>query len=117
MEEVLLKSSQNIKLMIETLKIHEQNLAAWYKYKSEENKSEENKLADTDVSMNDTSFVERKYSSIYHPEHETCLLSHRMFKLEDTVIQIKSCKHIFDKEHFLHWINFHKYCPRCKILL
>ena len=113
MEEVLIKSSQNLKLMLETLKLHEQNLAAWYKHTS----VEDTKITDTDVSMNDYPFVECKYNSIYHREDGTCLLSHRMFKLEDTVIQIKGCKHIFDKDHFLHWIKFHKHCPRCKILL
>jgi hypothetical protein len=113
MEEVLIKSSQNLKLMLETLKLHEQNLATWYKYKT----AEENKISDPDVSMNETSFVECKYGPIYHPEHGTCLLSHRMFKPEDTVIQIKGCKHIFDKDSFLHWIKFHNHCPRCKILL
>jgi hypothetical protein len=111
MEEVFIKSSQNLKLMLETLKLHEQNLATWYKYKS----AEENKIQDTDVSMNDTPFVECKYGPIY-PE-DVCLLSHRMFKLEDTVIQIKRCKHIFDKDHFLHWIKFQNHCPRCKIPL
>jgi hypothetical protein len=113
MEEVLIKSSQNLKLMLETLKLHEQNLASLYKYKS----TEENKITDTDVSMNDTPFIECKYDSVYHPEHGTCLLSHRMFTREDNVIQIKGCKHIFDKDHFLHWIKFHKHCPKCKILL
>jgi len=98
--------------MLEALKLHEQNIATWYKYKT----TEENKISDPDVSMNESSFVECKYGPIY-PEHGTCLLSHRMFKPEDTVIQIKGCKHIFDKDPFLNWIKFHNHCPRCKILL
>ena len=108
MEEALLKSGENLKLMLETLKLHEQNIAAWYKMNTIENKP------DTDVSMEDAMFfVERTYGTLYYPANTSCPLTHKMFKPADPVIQIKTCKHLFDKERFLDWIKFHRHCPRC----
>jgi hypothetical protein len=108
--ELLLKSSQNITQLIETVKLHEQNITKYYK------------THDTDVIMkdkpsNDYAYVECAYGSIFNPEPMFCPLTRAMFKPEDRVILVKECKHIFSKELFLNWINFHNHCPRCKNIL
>lgn len=117
--ELLLKSSQNLRLLIEAVKIHEENMANWLK--TMDSSIESKSIVDTDVSMNHsnhaTSFVECNYNSIFNPEHNSCLLSRMMFKRDEPVILVKECKHIFNREHFLHWIKFHNHCPRCNILL
>lgn len=111
--ELLLKSSENIKLLIETVKLHEQNITHRLNVKSS--------CEEADVSMNDKikelSFVECAYGSVFNPEPMFCPLTRVMFKPEDRVILIKECKHLFSKEFFLNWINFHNQCPRCKCIL
>lgn len=115
--ELLVKSSQNLRLLIEAVKIHEENMSQWLKT-LDSSMNENKSIVDIDVSMNhSTTFVECNYNSIFNPEHNSCLLSRMMFKRDETVILVKECKHIFNKEHFLHWIKFHNHCPRCNILL
>lgn len=114
--ELLLSSSQNIKLLIETVKLHEQNISNWFKSENRDTDT------DTDVSMNEklrkeSTYIECAYGSIFNPEPMFCPLTRNMFKPEDSVILVRECKHIFSKELFMNWINFHNHCPKCKNIL
>jgi len=92
--ELLLKNSQNIQLLIETVKLHEQTVANFVK------------PSESDVTMKEKecTFVECNYGSIFNPEPMFCPLSRTMFKPEDKVIRVKECNHIFSRELFFYWI-------------
>ena len=137
--ELLMKSSQNLKLLIETVKIHEQTVSTWVKNNYTDISL--NEMMDMDVPVNDykppdvsinqykpqghdpelflksNSFAERTYSNIFKPENTYCLLSKTTFSPQDRVFLVKECNHLFSKDHFLHWIKYHNHCPSCKHVL
>jgi len=130
--ELLIKSSQNIALMIETVKLHEQTIALWTKHhyrdlSMNENKESEIKFnpsktpMEADVFMKErmkaNTFIECIYGSIFNPEHNTCFMSNCVFNHQDVVVLVKECNHIFSRDHFYHWARYHNHCPRCKHVL
>ena len=127
--ELLLKSGQHIAGLVEAIKLHEQNIALWLKRNSDVSMNEFKEMdpllavpkpyIDSDVPMKDIGrkerpYVECTYSSIYNPQHKYCLMTHIVFKQEDTVILVRECNHIFGKEPFLHWMRQYNHCPQCK---
>jgi hypothetical protein len=104
MEDILLKSSQNISDLIKVIRLHEENISRFTPRLQED-------------TINTGMYYECEYGSILYPEHLTCPITREYFKPNDQVVIVYDCKHTFKKEAFMDWIKNNNHCPRCKTLL
>jgi hypothetical protein len=54
------------------------------------------------------------FSEIEEPLNVSCPISHRDFSANDTVIQLRECRHIFDASSILQWFTRNSLCPLCR---
>jgi len=123
MDTIFLRNSENLKQLIELMKLHEQNINTNLElkrltYKDKESNTDTSIDTDTDVSMNintpvnTSTYMECEYGTI--PSSIKC---YDHFKTNDPMIVVKSCGHAFRKEPFMEWIKMHHTCMQCASLL
>jgi hypothetical protein len=54
------------------------------------------------------------YKDIIEPLNSSCPISQIDFTEDDTVIQIKTCKHIFNETNLKRWFERNSCCPLCR---
>ncbi len=54
------------------------------------------------------------YRDIENPLNHSCPISHIDFSLNDIVIQLRDCNHIFSPASILRWFERHSECPLCR---
>lgn len=54
------------------------------------------------------------FSNINNALNTICPISHRDFSDNDTVIQLRECRHIFDASSILQWFTRNSRCPLCR---
>jgi hypothetical protein len=55
-----------------------------------------------------------RYSDISNPNSTSCVISLEPFTLNDNVIQLHHCGHIFFPDQFNQWFSNHVRCPVCR---
>ena len=101
MEQVFLQNSENIRELIQLMKLHEETIL----------NRVEPMIMDTEP-IHTTSYIECEYSSL--SPYSKCIPS---FEPKDKMILVRACGHAFRKEPFLQWIKTHKTCMECPTLL
>jgi hypothetical protein len=101
MEQVFLQNSENIRELIQLMKLHEETIL-----------HREPMNLDSTEPIQTPSYVECEYSSL--SPYSKCIPS---FEPKDKMILVRACGHAFRKEPFLNWIKTHKTCMECPTLL
>ena len=55
------------------------------------------------------------YQNIIQPLNHECPISQEVFVDSDQVIQINSCRHIFNRDSLLQWFRIGNGCPLCRV--
>ena len=55
-----------------------------------------------------------KFYEIENPMNEECPINQSEFNLEDDVIMINNCNHIFNPDAIKHWFKSNHTCPLCR---
>ena len=124
MESIFLRNSENLKELIELMKLHEKNINTNLELKRLNYKDAESNTdtIDTDVSMNINTTVNTTVNTPTYMECEygtipSSIKCYDHFKTNDPMIVVKSCGHAFRKEPFMEWIKMHHTCMQCASLL
>jgi len=66
------------------------------------------------IDERDTAIEYTTFSSIDNALNTICPISHRDFSDNDTVIQLRECRHVFDSSSILQWFTRNSRCPLCR---
>ena len=69
-------------------------------------------LSEAEISENTTRDI---YGHIQHPVNTECPISQEAFNIDDDVLQITSCRHIFKRDCLLSWFRTGTGCPLCRV--
>jgi len=62
-----------------------------------------------------STFQEIQFSTIIEPINIVCYITHEPFLIDEIVILMNRCRHIFKKNPFYQWIRIGSHCPACRI--
>ena len=71
-------------------------------------------LTQTEIDNNTTTI---RYRDIIQPINTECPISQETFELNEQVLQIIRCRHIFQRESLLQWFRSGTGCPLCRVPL
>ncbi len=111
MEQVFLQNSQNIKSVLEVMKLQEEVLKL---HQENASRIQTETTEDTDIVMDPNTYLECSYGSLICPTNTFYSVP---FKASDSVIMVRQCGHTFKRDIFLNWIKNHNTCMYCSVHL